>query len=153
MTILATASRLACGYPKPTFNAAICRWASASNLDLYPDAFLANEDHASYLYDMNRYGEGGDEGRCWVETHITSPTRFLQFAQGQINIRTSHCGGSITRADYISPSALEQMLGLSRCAEWMLRLDSIELSEAESRTLALAKDAQARHARGEATKD
>ncbi|WP_409281202.1 KAP family P-loop NTPase fold protein [Pseudomonas defluvii] len=121
--------------------------------DRDPDAFLANEDHASYLYDMNCYGEGGDEGRRWVETHITSPTRFLQFAQGQINIRTSHSGGSITRADYISPSALEQMLGLSRCAEWVVRLDSIELSEAESRTLALVKDALARHARGEATEE
>lgn len=121
--------------------------------DSAPDAFLANEDHASYLVDLNRYSEGGEEGRRWIETHVTSPARFLQFAQGQANVRTSHSGGTITRTEYISPSSLEQMLGLARCAEWIDRLDSIELSEAESRTLALVKDALTRQARGEATEE
>ncbi|WP_434570357.1 NTPase [Pseudomonas sp. Z3-6] len=116
-----------------------------------PDAFLADEDHASYLYDLNRYGEGGEEGRRWVETNVTSSTRFLCFAQGQINSRTSRTGDSMTRTDYISPSALEQMLGLEHCAEWVARLDLIELNEEQAETLALVKDALARHARGEAS--
>ncbi|GLH47072.1 KAP family P-loop NTPase fold protein [Pseudomonas lactis] len=116
-----------------------------------PDAFLGDEDHASYLVDMNRYSEGGDEGRRWIESHVTSPTQFLQFAQGQVNVRTSHSGGTITRTEYISPSSLEQMLGLARCAEWVERLDSIELNEPQSQTLAMVRDALNRHAQGDVT--
>lgn len=112
---------------------------------------LGDEDHASYLVDMNRYSEGGDEGRRWIESHVTPPTQFLQFAQGQVNVRTSHSGGTITRTEYISPSSLEQMLGLARCAEWVERLDSIELNETESQTLAMVRDALARHAQGGTT--
>lgn len=116
-----------------------------------PDTFLGDEDHASYLIDMNRYGGSGDEGRRWIETHVTSPTRFLQFAQGQVSVNISHSGGTTTRTEYISPSSLGQMLGLARCAEWVVRLDSTELNETQSRTLALVRDALARHAQGGAT--
>lgn len=119
--------------------------------DRDPDAFLANEDHASYLYDLNRYGEVGDEGRRWVEAHVTSQAQFLQFAKGQVSVRTSNHSGGTTRTDYISASSLNEFLGLSRCAEWVARLDSVELSDTESQTLKLVKNALARHARGESS--
>ena len=119
--------------------------------DRDPDAFLGNEDHASYLIDMNRYSEGGDEGRRWIETHVTSPTRFLQFARGRVSVSTSQSGSTTTRKEYISPSSLEYLLGLARCAEWVDRLDSIELNETESQILAMVRDALARHAQGAAT--
>jgi predicted KAP-like P-loop ATPase len=119
--------------------------------DRDPDAFLEDEDHASYIIDMNRYSEGGDEGRRWIEANVTSPTRFLKFARGQVNVRTSHSGRTTTRAESISPSSLEQLLGLSLCAVWLERLDSIELNESESQTLELVRDALARHAQGGAT--
>ncbi|MGN5980779.1 hypothetical protein, partial [Finegoldia magna] len=107
--------------------------------DRDPDTFLGDEDHASYLIDMNRYSEGGDEGRRWIETHVTSPTRFLQFARGRVSVSTSQSGATTTRTEYISPSSLEYLLGLARCAEWVDRLDSIELNETESQTLAMVR--------------
>lgn len=119
--------------------------------DLDPDAFLGNEDHVSYIIDMNNYSVGGDEGRRWIETHVTSPTRFLQFAQGRVSVSTSQTGATTTHTKYISPSSLEYLLSLERCAEWVERLDSIELSESESQTLALVRDALVRHAQGAAT--
>jgi len=119
--------------------------------DRDPDAFLEDEDHASYIIDMNRYSADGDEGRRWVEANITSPTRFFHFARGQVNVRTSHSGRTITRTESISPSSLEQLLGLSRCAEWVEQLNSIELNETESQTLAMVRDALARHAQDGAT--
>ena len=119
--------------------------------DRDPDAFLGDEDHASYIVDMNNYSEGVDEGRRWIETHVTSPTRFLQFAQGQVTVRTSQSGGTTTRTEYISQRSLEHLLGLARCAEWVERLDSIELNESESQTLALVRDALARQVQGGAT--
>lgn len=111
--------------------------------DSDPDAFLADEDQASYLYDLNRYSEGGDEGRRWVEANVTSPGRFLQFAQGQVNIRTTRGGGTTTRTSYIPVSSLADFLGLERWTEWAARLDSLELTEDQCRTLALVKEALA----------
>lgn len=119
--------------------------------DRDPDAFLQDEDHASYIIDLNRYSEGGDEGRRWIETNVTSPTKFFQFAQGQVDVRFSSSGGTTTRTESISPRSLEQLLGLERCAEWVERLDSIELNESESQTLTLVRDALARHTQGGAT--
>jgi hypothetical protein len=108
--------------------------------DSDPDAFLADEDHASYLYDLNSYSEGGDEGRRWIEVNITSPTRFLQFAKGQVSVRTTHSRG-IIQTSYIPASSLADFLGVERWAEWAVRLDSFELNEDQSRTLALVKEA------------
>lgn len=68
-----------------------------------------------------------------------------------MNVRTSHSGRTITRTESISPSSLEQLLGLSRCAEWVEQLNSIELNETESQTLAMVRDALARHAQDGAT--
>jgi len=119
--------------------------------DRDPDAFLGNKDHASYILDMNNYSEGCAEGRRWIETHVTSPTRFLLFAQGRVSVNTSQTGSTTTHTKYISPSSLEYLLGLERCAEWVERLDSIELNETESQTLEMVRDALARHAQGGAT--
>ncbi|MCE4072512.1 MULTISPECIES: KAP family P-loop NTPase fold protein [Pseudomonas] len=121
--------------------------------DSDPDAFLADEDQASYLYDLNRYGEGGDEGRRWVEANVNSPVRFLQFAQGQVNIRTSHRGGTITRTSYIPVSSLAEFLGLERWTEWAIQLDSLELDEDQCRTLDLVKDALAQSEKSVLPKD
>lgn len=114
-----------------------------------PDAFLADENHASYLIDLNRYSAGGDGGRRWVESHVTTQARFLIFARGQVNFRTSHIGGRLTRTDYISSAALEQMMGLVRCAEWLDHLDVGAMNNCELETHRLVEDALARHARGE----
>ena len=111
--------------------------------DSDPDAFLADEDHASYLIDLNSYSMGGDEGRRWVEANVTTPCRFLQFAQGQVNVRTSLVGGTTVRTSYIPPSELESFLGLERCKEWATRLDSLELAEDQCQTLVLVKEALA----------
>lgn len=116
--------------------------------DSDPDAFLADEDQASYLYDMNRYSEGGDEGRRWVEENVTSPTRFLQFAQGQVRVRSTQIGGSITLTSYIPVSSLADFLGLERWAEWVALLESLELSEDQCRTLDLVKKALAQSEQG-----
>ncbi|WP_410952973.1 P-loop NTPase fold protein [Pseudomonas sp. S1(2024)] len=115
-----------------------------------PDAFLADESHASYLIDLNRYSVDGDGGRRWVESHVTTQARFLLFARGQVNFRTSNSGGRSTRTDYISSTALEQMMGLARCAEWLDHLDVGALNNCELETRRLVEDALARHARGEA---
>jgi len=111
-----------------------------------PDAFLADGDHASYLYDLNSYSEGRDEGRRWVEANVTSAGRFLQFAQGQVNVRTTHGSGTTTQTPYIPVSALVDFLGLELWAQWAARVESLELAEDQCRTLDLVKDALAHSA-------
>lgn len=114
-----------------------------------PEAFLANPDFESYLYDLNRYGEGGDEGRRWSERHITSTTRFLQFAQTLVNTRSRYSGDGVTHIDEISLHSLDELLGKERCADWVARLDTGELSADASQILGLVKEALAHPARGE----
>lgn len=113
--------------------------------DRDPDAFLADEHLASYLYNLNRYSEGGDEGRRWAETNVTSPGRFLQFAQGLAKVRENYLG---EKTFSILPSSLEEILGVVRCTEWVARLDSEDLDENGTRTLALVKDALALYEQG-----
>ena len=115
-----------------------------------PDAFLADENHASHLIDLNHYSVGGDGGRRWVESHVTTQARFLLFVRGQVNFRTSYSGGRPTRTDYISSTALEQMMGLARCAEWLDHLDVGAMNNCELETRRLLEDALGRHARREA---
>lgn len=111
-----------------------------------PDAFLADEDLSSYLTDLNHYSADTDEGRSWVGKNVTSPSRFLQFARGFTSFQTTSTSSGTTRTAYISPSTLEYMMGLTICAEWIVQLESLPLSEADLETLALVKDALLRHA-------
>ncbi|MBV4516625.1 KAP family P-loop NTPase fold protein [Pseudomonas kurunegalensis] len=115
-----------------------------------PGAFLGDEDLSSYLTDLNRYSTGGDEGRAWVELHVNSPSRFLQFARGFTTSLSSSTGGNTTHTAYISPSTLDYVMGISRCADWVKRLESMVLDDAESETLSLVKEALSRHAQSEA---
>ncbi|WP_122456420.1 KAP family P-loop NTPase fold protein [Pseudomonas viridiflava] len=121
--------------------------------DSDPDAFLADEDQASFLCDLNGYSEDGEEGRRWVEENVNSPARFLQFALGQVSIRIAQSGGTTTRTSYIPVSSLEDYLTLGGWAEWVERLDSLELTEAQSLTLSLVKDALAQSERGGTSQD
>ncbi|AJO78637.1 P-loop NTPase fold protein [Pseudomonas sp. MRSN 12121] len=111
-----------------------------------PDAFLGDDDLASYLNDLNHYSSEGDKGRGWVEGHVNSPARFLQFARGFTSFQSSSTSSGTTRTAYISPSTLEYMMGLTRCAEWVEQLESLTLSDSDLETLALVKDALSRHA-------
>lgn len=110
-----------------------------------PDAFLGDEDVASYLNDLNRYSAGGDEGCSWVNRYVNSAARFFQFARGFTAFQGSSNGGETTRIAYISPSTLEYMMGLSRCEEWVEQLESVTLNADDAATLALVKDALLRH--------
>ncbi|QPH46128.1 AAA family ATPase [Pseudomonas fulva] len=114
--------------------------------DSDPDAFLADEDVASYLNDLNRYSETDNEGRGWVVRHVTSPTRFLQFARAYTSFQSIPTSNGDTRTAYISHSTLEYMMGLTRVSEWVVQLESIPLSGAGLETLALVKVALERHA-------
>ena len=116
-----------------------------------PDAFLADEDLSSYLNDLNHYSAGGDEGRGWVGRHVTSPTRFLQFARGFTSFQNTSSSSENSRTGYISPSTLDYMMGLTLCAEWVAQLESLALNEADLETLALVKDALSRHVLDETT--
>ncbi|MCY1383589.1 hypothetical protein D9M69_717310 [compost metagenome] len=86
---------------------------------------------------------GGDEGHRWVEANVTTPGRFLQFSQGQVNVRTTVGGGTTTRTSYIPVSSLTDFLGLEHWKAWAARLDSLVLDEDQCRTLALVKEALA----------
>jgi len=123
----------------------ICTLREVAERD--PEAFLAHEDFESYVYDLNCYGEGGDEGRRWSERHITSTTRFLQFAQALVDTRSRYSGDGVTHIDDISLRSLDELLGRQPCADWVAQLDTAELSGDASRTLGLVKEALARHER------
>ncbi|MBI6883480.1 KAP family P-loop NTPase fold protein [Pseudomonas putida] len=109
--------------------------------DRDPDAFLASEDHASYLIDLNRYSTDGDAGRSWVETHVNSPSRFLSFARGQVNSRTRYFGNGVSRTELIVASELAQLMGLALCTQWAQQLEGMTLNELDVQTLDLVKAA------------
>ncbi|MEQ9725745.1 P-loop NTPase fold protein [Pseudomonas sp. WHRI 8822A] len=115
--------------------------------DLNPDAFFRHWNFISFVYRLNDFADGA--GSQWIKQQVTTPERFVLFAEAVVSKGTSYGGNGAGTFYFVRIATLEDLLGIEACQRWMEQIQRAELTETARRAIDLVEESLSKHQRGE----
>lgn len=115
--------------------------------DQNPEAFLAHWNFVAFAYRLDSFADGA--GTQWVKRQVTTPERFVLFAQALVSKSTQYSGGIVSDVYSVRITNLDELLGIAACQSLLDRIQRTTLTPSAQQAIALVEQALERHQRGD----